>query len=211
MAGKAESASHQITDVPLISQLPELVRGCEVTSLAMLLNYNGYEVNKMELAQKIKKEPFQQGKFKGNMHQGFVGNMQSLKHDGLGVYVEPIIDLAKQYVNEDQIVNLTGKAPEDLYQAVEKGLPVWVIINARYKELPPDQFETWQTEEGTIKVTYRQHSSVITGFDEEYVYVNDPLKKEKNVRINRKNFEQAWIQMGRQALTFSNSADPFDI
>ena len=45
-----------LLDVPTILQKPELPRGCEVTSLAMMLNYAGIEVNKMELAEKINKE-----------------------------------------------------------------------------------------------------------------------------------------------------------
>lgn len=43
-------------DVPLISQNPELKNGCEVTSLAMVLQYAGIKVNKLELANSIKKE-----------------------------------------------------------------------------------------------------------------------------------------------------------
>ncbi len=46
-------------DVPLILQKPELMRGCEVTSLAMVLQFSGVKVDKMELASKIHYVPFQ--------------------------------------------------------------------------------------------------------------------------------------------------------
>ncbi|PAQ13138.1 hypothetical protein CD798_16300 [Bacillaceae bacterium SAOS 7] len=195
--------SNKIADVPLILQNPELNRGCEVTSLAMLLHYYGKEVDKMELADKVAKEPFKEGSYRGNMHQGFVGDMETFDRSGIGVYVEPIIDLTKQYVVEDQLINLTGKNPEDLYGQINQGRPVWVITNAEYKQLTEDQFETWQTAEGTMKVTYHQHSVIITGYDEQFVYINDPLKEEKNIQVNRTDFEQAWIQMGRQAITIA--------
>ncbi|OZI12628.1 hypothetical protein CEW92_05585 [Bacillaceae bacterium SAS-127] len=195
--------SHQLEDVPLILQNPELNRGCEVTSLSMLLHYHGKEVDKMELAAQIAKEPFKEGNYKGNMHQGFVGDMKTFDRSGIGVYVEPIIDLTKQYVAEDQLIDLTGKNPKDLYEQINQGRPVWVITNAEYKKLTEDQFRTWQTAEGTMKVTYHQHSVIITGYDEQFVYINDPLKEEKNIQVNRTDFEQAWIQMGRQAITIA--------
>ncbi len=203
LSSTTRSTDRMIEDVPLILQNPELNRGCEVTSLAMLLNYYGEDVDKMELADRIVKEPFEENNYRGNMHQGFVGDIATFDRDGLGVYVEPIIDLAEQYVDEERLINLTGHAPENLYAQINKGRPVWVIINSEFKRLAEGQFETWQTAEGMMKVTYYQHSVVITGYDEQFVYVNDPLKKEKNIKLNRTNFEQAWIQMGKQALTIS--------
>ena len=50
-----------IEDVPFIKQLPELPRGCEVTSLAMFFcNIKGVQVDKMQLASEIHRVPFEQ-------------------------------------------------------------------------------------------------------------------------------------------------------
>lgn len=195
-----KKANSKLIDVPLIQQLPELPRGCEVTSLAMILQYNGIPVDKMELAEKITYEPFQQGDYKGNMNKGFVGNMTTFEKDGLGVNVDPIIQLAELYVEPDRIVNISGKTANHLYNAVDEGYPVWVITNSWFSELPDEQFLTWNTTEGQMKVTYRQHSVVITHYDNEFVYVNDPLQDKKNIPLNKHDFEAAWVQMNQQAM-----------
>ncbi|MGG5741819.1 C39 family peptidase [Bacillus cereus group sp. IBL03679] len=190
-------------DVPLILQKPELMRGCEVTSLAMILQFSGVQVDKMALASKIKHVPFQRNGLKGNMHKGFIGNMATFDKPGLGVYVEPILELARLYVSEEKVKDLSHKDPQRIYEAIDQGLPVWVLTNARFKQLPDNQFDTWKTDAGEMKVTYQQHSVVVTDYDDQYVYINDPLKTEKHIAINRNEFEQAWIQMGRQAMTIS--------
>ncbi|EOP98686.1 C39 family peptidase [Bacillus cereus] len=190
-------------NVPLIIQKPELMRGCEVTSLAMILQYAGIQVDKMELSQNIKYEHFQSNGRMGNMHKGFVGNMRTFNEPGLGVYVEPILELAKLYVPDERVIDLSNKELKHLYQNIDKGFPVWVLTNALFKELPDNQFRSWNTDVGIMKTTYQQHSVVITDYDDKYVYVNDPLKTDKNRKLNRNDFEKAWIQMGRQAMTIS--------
>ncbi|HDX9707752.1 TPA: C39 family peptidase [Bacillus thuringiensis] len=190
-------------NVPLILQKPELMRGCEVTSLAMILQFVGVQVDKMELAHKLNQEPFQKNGLNGNMHKGFVGDMYTFDENGLGAYVEPIIELAKKYVSNKKVLNLSHTEPKHLYETIDKGLPVWVLSNAKFKELSDDQFLSWNTDAGVMDVTYQQHSVVITDYDENYVYVNDPLREEKNRRLDREDFEKAWIQMGRQAMAIA--------
>ena len=62
-----------------------------------------------------------------------VGAMDTLDEDGLGVYVEPIVNLARKYASFWKVKNLTGKEPEALYAAIEAGNPVWVLTNARLR------------------------------------------------------------------------------
>jgi len=191
-------------DVPLIQQFPELARGCEVTSLAMLLNDAGVTIDKMTLAKQIEKVPFQSGGTHGNMNEGFVGDIYSFDNPGLGVYADPIFELGERYL-PDRLVNLTGQSPDDMYEWLEQGSPVWVITTSTFKPLPADSFRTWQTDEGAMKVTYSEHSVVVTGYDDAYVYINDPYANKPNRKLDRVSFEKAWKQMGSQAITYSQA------
>lgn len=193
-----------IDDVPMILQYPELPRGCEVTSLAMLLNFAGVEVDKMKLADEVRKDPTPFSKKEnvttfGNPYDGFVGDMYSLDNPGLGVYHGPIRNLAEKYL-PGQIVDMTEASFEDILYPVSQGAPVWVIVPSTYDIVPEEQWQTWETPTGTINVTRKMHSVIIVGYDDQYIHVNDPYGRVS--QLPRKNFQKGWEQMGRQAITF---------
>ncbi|QHE51263.1 peptidase C39 [Pontibacillus sp. HMF3514] len=191
-------------DVPIIRQMPELPRGCEVTSLAMILQHNGINVGKNELAKKVKRDPtpyqVKNGQVKfGNPNRGFVGDMYSFQKPGLGVYHKPIHQLAQVYA-KDRAVDLTGKSFNVILEHVSQGVPVWVIQNSSFDRLSKKHWMKWQTQDGPVDITYHEHSVVITGFDEHNVYINDPLTGTKHRKLNKKAFIRGWDQMGRQAI-----------
>jgi uncharacterized protein YvpB len=190
-------------DVPLLNQMdsPRLYNGCEVTSLAMILNFWGIGVTKNELANEINRVPLQYNDgTNGNPNSGFVGNMED--GPGLGVYHDPIFELAKTYVG-DRATDLTNQAFDSLLENIAKGSPVWVITTTTFS--PVSAFETWTTPQGFVDITFKMHSVVITGYDHEYIYINDPYGT-KNKQVDRENFTKAWEQMGSQALVIGASA-----
>jgi uncharacterized protein YvpB len=186
-------------NAPLIQQMPQLPRGCEVTSLAMLLNSHGIQADKMTLAKQVKKVPFMSNGYRGNPHDGFVGDIFTFSNHGLGVYHGPIFQLANTYA-PGRVVDFTGSSPAQIYQMIDLGSPVWVITNSAFKSLDSSYFNVWQTQSGPISITYKEHSVIVTGYDQNYVYVNDPLYNKPNRKVARKDFEASWIQMGRQAI-----------
>lgn len=195
---KKNSRSGRILlDVPLINQMdaPRLYNGCEITSLAMLLQDNGYNVTKNELANEVKRVPltYENGKH-GNPNVGFVGNMEN--GPGLGVYHGPVFDLAKKYAGS-KAHDFTGQPFSKVIQNIAEGHPVWVIINTYFA--PVSNFQTWDTPQGKIKITYSEHSVVITGYDDDHIFVNDPYGI-KNKELDRNTFVKAWEQMGSQAI-----------
>ncbi|WP_166704568.1 C39 family peptidase [Bacillus albus] len=194
-----------LSNVPLIQQLPELDRGCEVTSLAMLLQYAGVKADKMKLANEIKKVDFMNDGVRGNPNEGFVGNIYTFSESGYGVYHGPLFQLAKQYL-PNKAVDLTGKNIEELYKSVKSGQPVVMITNATFAPLDEDEFTTWETNSGDVSITYNEHCVVLIGYDQESVYIRDPLKDSLDVKVPRESFEQAWVQMGSQAISYVKSS-----
>lgn len=195
-----------LLDAPIIWQMPELPRGCEVTSLAMLLQYQNVQVDKLTLAREVKKNPAEyrlnNGKvYFGDPNEGFVGNMYTYTEPGLGVYHKPIAELAEQYL-PGKIKDLTGAEFLELKIHLSDQRPVWVITNTDYKRLDDSFFQTWYTSNGPVKVTTKEHSVLITGYDKNFVYFNDPLTGKKNKKAPMEDFVEAWVQMGRQAITY---------
>jgi uncharacterized protein YvpB len=192
----------KIVDVPHIQQMPELPRGCEVTSLAMLLGYAGISVDKMTLANEITTIPFRDSNgLRGNPNDGFVGDIYSFDNPGYGVYHAPIAALAKNYL-PGRIIDLTGSSMDSVFNMIDNGSPVWVITNSRFSQLPESEFTTWQTSSGEIQITYREHSVLVVGYDENNVYINDPLADQPYTAVSRDSFEDSWIQMGKQAISY---------
>ncbi|GGE40550.1 hypothetical protein GCM10011391_19150 [Pullulanibacillus camelliae] len=201
---KLPSEAH--LNVPLIKQLPELPRGCEVTSLAMLLNYAGYSVSKETLAKQVKKDPTPYKKTNGHVHfgnpnHGFVGAMDTFDKPGLGVYHGPIAELAERYMGE-RVIDLTGKSFSTVLKQLAEGAPVWIINNTLFTKLSDTYWEKWSTPEGPIEITYKEHSVLVTGYDNQWIYFNDPLAGKKDRRIKRASFIEGWKQMGSQAISY---------
>lgn len=188
-----------LIDAPFIKQKPELPRGCEVTSLAMLLNHVGVSVDKMTLANKVAKVPFERNGVRGNLNDGFVGNMRTMEKPGIGVYHGPIKNLAEAYV-PGKVVDFTGKDFSEVIAHLNQNRPVWVIVTSTYDVVPENEWQTWKTSSGPLKITYNMHSVLVTGYDKDYVYVNDPLHS-KNRKLQKKPFIAGWEQIGKQAIT----------
>ena len=202
-----QSTKEQVLlDAPVVSQLPELPRGCEVTSLAMLLNYAGMKVDKMELADKLKKDQTPRSVISGTVHfgnpnDGFVGNMYNLNEAGYGVYHRPIAELAENYL-PGRIKDLSNSNFEDLKLYLSDGKPIWVVTNTLYQKLSDEQFTTWETPTGQVKITNKEHAVLLTGYDQQNIYFNDPLTGAKNKKAPIADFKESWVQMGSQAITF---------
>ncbi|RBR31803.1 C39 family peptidase [Enterococcus cecorum] len=193
-----------LLDVPLESQFEgqRLENGCEVTALSMLLQYYGYDVNKNVLASQLQYEPFSvNNQIYGDPRIGFVGDIQK-GNRAMGVFVEPIAQLARKIVNEDVMVHDEKITFDEVISLVQQDIPIWCLITVDFIELQDSDFIEWPTNQGNIKVTPKIHAAVITGMDSENIYVNDPYGY-KNRPVKIETMKKIFEKMGAQSLYFT--------
>lgn len=195
-------------EVPAQNQLPDLPNGCEVTSLSMLFTAIGDPVSRYTLADEVAKDPQPLVKNKkeeivewGDPNVGFVGSMEKV---GFGVYHGPIAALINQIL-PGRALDLTGQPFDTVLRTVASGTPVEVWTNQNFVPLPDDKFTTWNSPEGPIHTTFYEHAVLLVGYDQDHLYIDNPLGGIHDQEVDRSQFIASWKQMGSQAVTIEQS------
>ncbi|WP_239256889.1 C39 family peptidase [Listeria ilorinensis] len=186
-------------DVPLLNQMdpPALYNGCEATSMAMILQYEGYDVSKSAVASALPAIPLLSSNgYNGNPNDGFVGDITG-NNPGLGVYHGPMAETTATFTGSSSVHDITGVTLDEIESILSEGHPVWIITTTCFGE--PASWTTFHTTSGDIDITYSMHSVVITGYDEAYYYINNPYGS-KNQAIDKSLFEVGFESMGQQAI-----------
>lgn len=190
--------------VPAIHQHPGLPTGCEVTSLAMLLQAMGKPVDKMRLSKQMHHDPTPirydaAGKiaFWGNPSVGFVGKMDG-SAKGFGVYHGPVASLLNQHL-PNMADDMTGQPFDAVLEKIDLGKPVvvWTTVPLQ----PTNLWSGWNTNQGPIRMTWNEHAVLLVGYGPKTVYINDPFDGTAAKRVDRNTFEKSWIQLGKQAVS----------
>ena len=199
-------------EVDPILQLPELPTGCEITTLAMLLDAVGFQVDKVQLA-----EGYLTCKSEGEatFQQAFIGSPYDSA--GYGCYAPVIVDTARKYLaaqNSGRIVkDLTGAKFEDLLREVASNHPVaiWASIDLvdiqevyaytiyNYTETNSDG-STSTPKNLDVYWLENEHVYLLKGYDldRNVVIVNDSLNGEMEYDMNR--FKECYEQCYKQAV-----------
>jgi len=192
-------------EAPIIRQRPELPSGCEITSLTMLFNFKGIDKDKMELTREMKYDPTPlklgaKGEVVswGNPNTGYVGDPTGRTGRGFGIYHTALLELMQTYIPTG--FDLTGSEFEELERQIQDGIPVVVWTTLDFNMT--DRWVVWDTPIGPIRTTFMEHSVLLVGYDEQYVYVNDPYTGKANLPIEKDRFIQTWEAMGKQAISY---------
>lgn len=184
-------------DVPEILQKPELPTGCESVSLTMALQYEGFNIDKITLANDF----LIYNRETDNMAIGYVGDPFS--EEGAGCF-SPAIAATAMLFFEDQeleydVYDVSGSEIDELLAYVAADTPV-IVWGTMYMMEP--EFTREDSEyDGKIYSWYRQeHCMVLSGYDLENgtLKINDPL--EGVVYRDKNAFTRLFNQTGQYAV-----------
>ncbi|GKU77000.1 C39 family peptidase [Paenibacillus sp. L3-i20] len=197
-------------DVATLMQKPELPNGCEITSLTAVLNYYGYEADKLDMADNyLPKEAWtrKDGKLFGpDPYKAYAGDPRK-QPGGFFSYAPPIVAAADKYLSAFGGVlsteDISGSSRNDILQKLDKGIPVvtWTTLDMS----PPKLNYSWYFNDTGELFTAptNLHVVVLNGYDAESntVHVMNPLKGQ--VTYNSDIFFNSYTEMGSHALIVS--------
>ena len=166
-----------VLDVKNIMQKPELINGPEITCLAIVLHYLGYDkVNKVALAEEFlkKAEPGTATPF-----EAYIGDPKT-GINSYGCYAPVIVDAANAWFADKNIqkrcLEVSGGTLDELLLYVKSGIPVmcWTTVS-----LTPTSFgDSWEIDGQNFTWRNNEHCVVITGYNKTKgtIIVCDPLK-----------------------------------
>ncbi len=183
--------------VPVIPQNPELPNGCEITSAAIVLNYLGVSADKLTLADHYlpKNEEYQQT----DPEKAYMG---SPREGEIGYYcmTDPVVKAVNQYLADTGQTHLkaqdvSGDSLADLKRYLLKGIPVLVWVTQDFEE--PRYVESFTLPDGSMPYL-NLHCLVLTGYDDNRLYLTDPLAH--TASVTRGKFANIYREMGSRAV-----------
>ncbi len=195
---KKMSSSHLIS-MEHISQFPDLPSGDEITSLAMVLNYLGYNVDKNELCDLyLDKGPVGFTDF----NKANVGNPRNA-YNSYGCLAPVIVKAANRFIQVNggtlNAYNLTSYNLDALLYEVASGNPV-IVWACEDFDIPPSISRIWIVDGENLYLKSNMATMVLVGYDliKNTVTLSNPAG---NIfEIDASLFETRFLEMGSNAV-----------
>lgn len=185
-------------NVENILQTPELPNGCEITSAAIVLNYLGFDIDKVTLAENCL--PMHIPYWEADPEVEFMGSPA----DELSFYCLPgaITTAVNTYLDEQgstySALDITGAEPARLEMYLAQGTPVLVWATRAFTE--PLYNYTFTLADGSWPYS-NSHCLVLTGYDEDNYYFADPMQE--ITEIGRDTFALRYEELGCHAVVIT--------
>ncbi len=173
-------------DVEPIMQEPELPTGCEITSLTCLLNYLGFKVDKVVMADTYLDSVMENGT-NYSFFEKYIGDPHA---DGYGCYSPVIMKAATEYLADQnsslEPVNLSGSTKEELFYVIASNHPI-VIWNTVYAQYVEGQYAWTKPDGEDVYWNNYEHCMLLSGYDipSNTVTLCDPLRGEVQYDIDQ--------------------------
>ena len=183
-----------------IGQYPELPTGCEITALAMVLNFYGYPIDKCTLVDDyLETAPAWEADF----HEVFAGDPYS--EYSYGCYAPAIVKAANRFLVQNssslRSTECSGQPLENLFRFTDNGTPVMVWTT--YQLWPGYYTDTWTANNGKTVTWYRnEHCMVLLGHTDTVVYLADPTYG-KIMSYDKALFALRYEELFRQAVVIN--------
>lgn len=194
-----------LTELHPVLQNPAYPNGCEIASLAAVLQYNGFDATLDELNETyLPRQDFsfsKRGAFGPDPEKYYVGDPASKQ--GWYCFEQPLADAADAYLSDQgsglRACILTGAGMDELKAWLEKGVPIIVWFTVNYGTPVYSSGFRWILETGEQYIPYSNlHCLVLTAIEEGACRLADSLAGITEVGVE--HFEKIYTQMGRRAL-----------
>ncbi len=191
----------KLYEVPLILQNPKYPNGCEAASAVMLLNYYGISITLDEFINLLPKSLVYEKngvRYGPNPAKYYAGDPSNYSY-GWGCFdtviastINKILESNNSYLKSN---SSDTKTSLDIL-AYHSPCLIWTTINYNIAS----DIYTWSSYDKKETYTYPkdEHVVVLTGYDNDYYYINDPLKENKNIKIPKSILENSFDSLGRQ-------------
>ena len=186
-----------LADFKVISQLPELPTGCEVTSLTMVLNHLGINADKLDIADNY----LTKGEYGvTDPRKAFVGNPRT-EENSRGCYAPVLVEAANKYLSakgsDKTAKDISGGDLEKLFPYIDKGIPVivWGIMDCQKSEV----VSIGEADGQTLNWVRPEHCMVLVGYSDTEITEADPYYGAIKT-YTREQFKSGYNNLFKQAI-----------
>lgn len=194
-AESTQIGSYKRLDVECVLQNPELPTGCEITALTCILNYLGYDVDKLTMADEFLDKG---GIDITSPYKAFVGNPRN--EYAYGAFAPVIVNSAKKYLDrvgsELNVYNVTGADYEELTAYVNQGHPV--LVWETMWMVKPQETDVFDIDGELIPWLSNEHVMVLIGYTGDTYIMADPLRG--ICEYDKELAQERYADMGSQAI-----------
>jgi uncharacterized protein YvpB len=193
-----------------ITQYPTYKSGCEIVSGTILLRMVNPDIDVEDLISYLKVSYFET--YNGRLYamhprDAFVGNIRSTS--GFGIYSKGVAETMNKYFEANGYQWEAKVTDGELFDYLDKGYPVQVWVTMYMVD--PYNASSWYVIDENGNYTNEvytwianEHSVVVIGYDDSYIYCLDPLKDESVSKYDRNLFLTRWNQLNQMSLVIED-------